>query len=190
MRKRALILILIGVLTIFTLGFTEVAKPLYYKIYPLVNIMVNQKEILPAEGDVPAFQIDGRTMVPIRLVAEALKADVKWDEGTRTVIITKEEYTPPAAPVELKNELINFKNYQLNSSQTRLTGIILNKNEEDVDIEFIIDFYDRHNKYLGHVHVRENDIDFEESRVFEAELPEEIRNYSRVVNTIERLEVN
>jgi len=103
-RKRAPLLILIGVLTVFTLGFTGTIKPLYYKIYPVVNIMVNQKEVLPAEGDVPAFQIDGRTMVPIRLVAEALKADVKWDESTRTVIITKEEYTPPVAPIELKKD--------------------------------------------------------------------------------------
>lgn len=187
MRKRNFILILIGALTIFALGFTGAVKPLYYKIYPIVNIIVNQKEVLPAEGDVPAFQIDGRTMVPIRLVAEALKADVKWDEGTRTVIITKEEYTPPVAPIELKKDLIRFTHYEQNSTQTRLSGFVENLNKADVNILFKIDFYDRNDKYLGHVHVNISDLEAAELRTFEAELPEEIKVYSRAVTTIDSL---
>ena len=39
------------------------------------------------ELDVPPLVIDGRTLVPIRFVAEAFGANVNWDEGTRTVII-------------------------------------------------------------------------------------------------------
>lgn len=31
--------------------------------------------------------VNGRTMVPIRFVAETMKADVNWSEGTRTVSI-------------------------------------------------------------------------------------------------------
>jgi hypothetical protein len=31
----------------------------------------------------------GRTMVPVRFVAETLGADVQWEESSRTVIITK-----------------------------------------------------------------------------------------------------
>ncbi|MGE5675640.1 MAG: stalk domain-containing protein [Mycobacterium leprae] len=38
--------------------------------------------------DVPPLIIDGRTMVPLRFVAQALGYDVKWDDSTRTVRIT------------------------------------------------------------------------------------------------------
>lgn len=41
--------------------------------------------------DVPAQIVDSRTMVPARFVAEALKCDVKWVEGTKTVAINKNE---------------------------------------------------------------------------------------------------
>ena len=37
--------------------------------------------------DVPAQIINGRTMIPIRAVAEALDKNVDWDAGTNTVII-------------------------------------------------------------------------------------------------------
>lgn len=41
------------------------------------------------ELDVPANVIDGRTMVPVRFVSEAMGAVVDWDGDTKTVIIFK-----------------------------------------------------------------------------------------------------
>ena len=38
--------------------------------------------------DVPANTIGGRTMVPLRFVAESLGAGVKWDGATKTVLMT------------------------------------------------------------------------------------------------------
>ena len=38
--------------------------------------------------DVPAKLINGRTMVPVRFIAETLGCDVKWDEASKTVVIT------------------------------------------------------------------------------------------------------
>lgn len=38
--------------------------------------------------DVPAMAIDGRTLVPVRFVSEALQADVQWVQETQTVQIT------------------------------------------------------------------------------------------------------
>ncbi|KJF26407.1 hypothetical protein TZ02_14185 [Clostridium aceticum] len=37
--------------------------------------------------DVPALIEDGRTLVPLRVVAEALGAKVEWESSTRTVTI-------------------------------------------------------------------------------------------------------
>jgi hypothetical protein len=53
-----------------------------------IKIIVNGQEVV---GDIPAQIINGRTMVPIRLVAEALDADVRWDEVKRQVVITTAE---------------------------------------------------------------------------------------------------
>ena len=39
--------------------------------------------------DAPPYIEMGRTMVPVRFVAEALGANVDWQEKSRTVIITK-----------------------------------------------------------------------------------------------------
>ncbi len=41
------------------------------------------------ELEVPANVIDGRTMVPIRFVAESMDSVVDWDGETKTVIIFK-----------------------------------------------------------------------------------------------------
>ncbi|MHB8986513.1 MAG: stalk domain-containing protein [Eubacteriales bacterium] len=56
-----------------------------------IKLVVNGREIKP---DVPPQLINGRTMAPVRWVAEALEADVKWDEQNNTVIITKKETVP------------------------------------------------------------------------------------------------
>lgn len=45
---------------------------------------VNGKTVLL---DVPAMAIEGHTMVPLRFLGEALGAEVKWDNATRTVRI-------------------------------------------------------------------------------------------------------
>lgn len=41
------------------------------------------------EIDVPPMIINGRTMVPVRVIAEALDASVNWDNNTRTVTVNR-----------------------------------------------------------------------------------------------------
>jgi len=52
-----------------------------------ITLLVNGKTITT---DVAPQIINGRVMVPIRAVAEALDADVAWNPATNTVSITKE----------------------------------------------------------------------------------------------------
>lgn len=51
-----------------------------------IKLIINGQEIKP---DVSPQIINGRTMVPIRWVAEAFDADVQWDEQNSTVNINK-----------------------------------------------------------------------------------------------------
>ncbi|MEQ6358165.1 copper amine oxidase N-terminal domain-containing protein [Thermoanaerobacter thermohydrosulfuricus] len=50
-----------------------------------IKLIVNGSEIKP---DVPPQIINGRTMVPIKWVAEAVGAEVKWDKQDRIVTIS------------------------------------------------------------------------------------------------------
>ncbi|HBV98705.1 MAG TPA: hypothetical protein DEF36_16940 [Desulfotomaculum sp.] len=55
--------------------------------------------------DVPAQLVNGRTMVPVRVVSEGLGATVTWDEATETVSITSAVVTQePAAEVPATEE--------------------------------------------------------------------------------------
>lgn len=45
--------------------------------------------IMIEEDEVPAFIVNGRTVLPLRQAAEMLNAIVQWDEGRRVVMITK-----------------------------------------------------------------------------------------------------
>ena len=51
-----------------------------------IRIIVNGQEVT---GDVPPQIVDGRTLVPLRTVADALGAQVDWDAATQSVIITQ-----------------------------------------------------------------------------------------------------
>ncbi|KUG03757.1 hypothetical protein ASZ90_018850 [hydrocarbon metagenome] len=51
-----------------------------------VKLLVNGQEIV---SDVPPQIIEGRTMVPVRWIAEALGAEVQWDEKNKAVNINK-----------------------------------------------------------------------------------------------------
>ncbi len=55
------------------------------KVLMLCNILIG--EIKRTELDVAPFIQDGRTLVPVRAISEALGAEVGWDNDTRTVTI-------------------------------------------------------------------------------------------------------
>jgi hypothetical protein len=60
-----------------------------YGGFPKAKILVNDNELTFKDGEVPAFVIDGSTVLPIRKVAESLQAIVNWDSETMTANIYK-----------------------------------------------------------------------------------------------------
>ncbi|MDF9410046.1 copper amine oxidase N-terminal domain-containing protein [Pelotomaculum isophthalicicum JI] len=97
-----------------------------------VQIIVNGDIIQP---DVPPQIINGRTMVPIRFVAEALGANVQWDAQTNSVIITTNnsesvhntstnQSTTDFSTIEPYYMSSSLFNYGVNYSNTRKGAII------------------------------------------------------------------
>lgn len=64
---------------------TAFAAPETFQGLPIVNVLVNGK---PLVGDAPGVLLAGRTMLPLRNVAEAVGAKVEWDQQTTTAILT------------------------------------------------------------------------------------------------------
>ncbi len=53
--------------------------------FSVTNVLTNETRVIKC--DVPAQIVDGRTLIPLRAIAEALGKDVKWDGDTRTAYI-------------------------------------------------------------------------------------------------------
>ncbi|MEW9674051.1 copper amine oxidase N-terminal domain-containing protein [Ammoniphilus sp. 3BR4] len=88
-----------------------------FKGFPIVNVHLDGEAV---HGDVPAISLDGRTLVPVRLISEALGADVSWDQSTSTVNITQNNtvaYFQAYAKVitdELDNYGIELSSFNVN----------------------------------------------------------------------------
>jgi len=63
--------------------------------FAAIGINVNGQDVY---SDVPAQNIGGRVMVPVRLIAEMFGANVSWDEARQTVIITTGNYQSQQSP--------------------------------------------------------------------------------------------
>ncbi|WP_418790082.1 copper amine oxidase N-terminal domain-containing protein [Phosphitispora sp. TUW77] len=110
MRRKVLIIgIMAIILTLTVIGYTVAAQN--------VNLEVNGQ---PVESDVPPYIQDGRVMVPIRVVSEAMGADVNWDQATYTAQISFN--VADSADVEASSDL------RLDAIDNKLDGIIASLN--------------------------------------------------------------
>lgn len=53
-----------------------------------IHLVINGTDI-DAQMDVKATMVNGRVLVPVRFLAEALGAQVAWDDKTKTITVTK-----------------------------------------------------------------------------------------------------
>lgn len=86
MKKKGLILTALTVVTAITIAAVAFAAD-------PIKLFVNGKEIVP---DIPPQIVKGRTMVPVRWVAEALEADIEWNKDTQTVSVSTKDNSKSA----------------------------------------------------------------------------------------------
>lgn len=95
MKKNLLILTGVVILAVALTTVALAANP--------IKLIVNGQEIKP---DVPPQIINGRTMVPVRWVAEALGADVQWDEENKVVWVNTPQLDKLQRQVALMEEAV------------------------------------------------------------------------------------
>lgn len=79
----------IGLVLVFSLmasTFVSAQSATKYKGYDVVDVKVNGNSLTL---DVPAIIMDGRTLLPLRKVAESLNSIVAWDSTTKTASVLK-----------------------------------------------------------------------------------------------------
>lgn len=109
--KKVLALLVAFTLIILPISASSVSAPWgAYRGYPVAKVYVNGQEV---SFDVPAHIAEGRTLVPLRFVTEAMGATVVWDESKHTVSIT-------TAPQSTQNKDIE----KLRVDIARLEGLI------------------------------------------------------------------
>ncbi len=83
-RARLLAVLLTLVLAVALPPGLAVGESLY-RGFPTALLLVDNQFVLP---DVPAINVDGRVLVPVRAIAEAFGAQVDYNAEARTVIIS------------------------------------------------------------------------------------------------------
>lgn len=58
---------------------------------PEITVKIDGETLVPK--DIPAVSIDGRTMLPMRLIAQELGCEVVWNEAAQQVYAINDEYT-------------------------------------------------------------------------------------------------
>ncbi|MBP7175198.1 MAG: DUF5050 domain-containing protein [Thermoclostridium sp.] len=86
-----------------------------------IKVYVNDTRV---KFDVAPIFIDGRTMVPIRAVFEAMGADVQWNEYIKTATITKAERRVQIQ-LDNRNTLVDGRTIQMDVPATGINGRIL-----------------------------------------------------------------
>lgn len=71
--------------------------------------------------DVAPFIRDGRTMLPLRYIAEALGFKVDWDRATRTITLTDKEFKVQI-PVETNKIIVNGSTYYSDANPVLRNG--------------------------------------------------------------------
>lgn len=84
--KRIITIISIAVILSAGVVFSASSVNGNYKGFPIVNVTLNGTKI---NSDVPGINVDSRTLLPVRVVAEAMNSVVQWDQKTATAEIIK-----------------------------------------------------------------------------------------------------
>ena len=100
MKKLISLALILGILASALIAFA----------YTPVKVVIDEKEVTFAEGDVCAQIINNSTMMPMREVFEALGAKLNWVPETKTVIATTENGKVISLEVGSKNMTVTDVN--------------------------------------------------------------------------------
>lgn len=117
---------------------------------------VNEKQV---KLDSPAVIIDGRTLVPLRFIAQSLGAKVSWNALTRAAVLTTPKYNIKNEPIAIKSYVytyekiersLNKESFSFIKKGIALKDIVkkLGNNNGYIKLENLKPFYDLDNRTI------------------------------------------
>lgn len=97
----------------FLINIIAVVIPVFVRADDGIKIYYNDKELV---ADVSPVIFNDRTLVPVRMIFEAIKADVNWDEKTKKVTIVTENDDTFKFTINSDIAYINSKKFQLDTA--------------------------------------------------------------------------
>jgi hypothetical protein len=130
MLKRSLIRIIIVILMLGLISPVWAADELYNG-FQIVHVVVNGK---PLTSDVPAVVMDGRTVLPLRAVAEATGLDVRWDPTSSTAYLTSKEVLSNSASLSSDNERLRSQLSQAQAENAKLASELVSVKADNTQL--------------------------------------------------------
>lgn len=105
--------------------------------------------------DTPPIIVNDRTIVPLRAISEAFDCDVQWEEDTRTVTISSEEYDTmqyiqsDTVLSDITNNITQDENYVMSPLSLKIAMLMLADGAEgETNSELL--YFARHGIRFGH----------------------------------------
>lgn len=150
---------------------------------PTVRLVVDGVDIT-YKSDVPPQIINGRTLVPARVLAESLGATVSWDEASRTVVVNSEAHLNQQKELDKKQNIEQLrKNVDYISGKDLVPTI-----ERDLSTKgFIVNRYKNNIYYIEYAN---QEVVFEDHEYYEyldeAELAVFYRSYDKLLTVFDK----
>lgn len=109
---------------------------------PVVKVLLNGA---PLKADVPPVVLAGRTLLPVRAIAEAAGIDVKWDAATSTVVLTTKPVVYADPYIKATNAVVQKDSHGM----TELMVDITNVYNQPVSGPISVTFYDHNGRAMG-----------------------------------------
>nr|MBA5584461.1 copper amine oxidase N-terminal domain-containing protein [Anaerobacillus isosaccharinicus]QOY37152.1 copper amine oxidase N-terminal domain-containing protein [Anaerobacillus isosaccharinicus] len=100
-----------------------------YKGFNIVNVIVNGVTI---KSDVPGINLDGRTLVPLRVISESLGAEVNWDDKSSTAKVVLSDQDGVRKKLTEANAKVHELNEKLSNSEKKFTELMADFAKNDL----------------------------------------------------------
>lgn len=108
-----------------------------------VNLYMDDKRFIPTDVngyEVYPFIVDGTTYVPLRAISNLFEADIKWDDNTKSIYITKKgskaklDHVLKERSISYQGSCVAYKGAKLYIDNKLYVPIDVNGNEKDIYI--------------------------------------------------------
>lgn len=147
MKRKILLATILGSFFFSGIAFSEVMHG-SFKGFPIVKLFIDGKEV---NNEVPAIVVDGNTLVPLRVISEALGKEISWDRDSQSVFVGKKPSDSNAQSTNQNFEFSGLNDYYDDAGFYHVTGQVKNISGQKTSrfVQITVTLLDKNKKVLG-----------------------------------------